>query len=432
MRPFQLILLAIFGLLALGGLVLFASFKGFGGSGVKVGTVTMWGTLPQAAIDAELGGIKNQDQAYAAVTYVQKPDANFDQNLSDAIAAGTGPDLILVSQEHLASEENKIATIPYSSISERTYLDSFVPEAELYLNAQGSYGIPFVIDPLILFYNRDVLDSAGVVSAPRTWENVTGLASQLTTQTNGQISRSVVPFGAYQNVANARAIVSMFLLQSGTSIADSSNGSIRSTIEAEQKTELGGLSPAESAMNFYTQFADPAKSVYTWNNNLPEAQLAFTSGNLIFYPGFASEIPTITATNPNLNFDIAPIPQPQTATTRTTYGRLYAFSIPKASHNGSGAYLAAIALSSPSQAFTTAKALSMAPATRSSLSSASASQDKFASVYYPEALIAHGWLSPAPATVDQIFSTMIRSITSGRAQTADAVQTASQAIDSSY
>ena len=429
MRPFQLILLAVFGLLALGGLVLFASFKGFGGSGVKVGTVVIWGTLPQAAIDAELNPIKTQDQAYAAVTYVQKPDANFDQSLSDSIAAGTGPDLILVSQEHLAREENKISTIPYSSISERTFLDSFVPESELYLNAQGSYGIPFVVDPLILFYNRDVLDSAGIVTAPRTWETVTGLASQLTTQANGQISRSVVPFGSYQNVNNARALVSLFLLQSGTTIADASGGSVRSTIEAQQKTELGGLSPAESAMNFYTQFADPAKSVYTWNSSLPEAGLSFTSGSLIFYPGFASEIPTIVATNPNLNFDIAPIPQPQTSTTRTTYGRLYAFSIPKASHNASGAYLTSIALTGPSAASAAAKALSMAPATRSSLSG---TKEKFGSIYYPEALISRGWLSPAPAAVDQIFSTMIRSITSGRAQTADAVQTASQAIDSAY
>ena len=430
MRPFQLILLAVFALLALVGLVVFSTFKGFGsGSGAKVGTVVIWGTLPEPAITAELNTIKTADQSYNAVTYVQKPDANFDQSLSDAIAAGTGPDLILVSQEHLAAEENKISTIPYSSISERTFLDSFVPESELYLNAQGSYGIPFVIDPLILFYNRDALDSAGIAAPPSTWETITGLASQLTTQANGQISRSVIPFGTYQNVMNARATISMFLLQSGTTIADASNGSIRSTLGSQQNTELGGLSPAESAMNFYTQFADPAKSVYTWNSALPEAGLAFTSGNLIFYPGFASEIPTISATNPNLNFDIAPMPQPQTATTRVTFGRLYALSIPKASKNPSGAYLAAAAMSGPKPSSAAAKALSMAPATRSSLST---TQDKFAAIFYPQALIARGWLSPAPAATDQIFSTMIQSITSGRAQTADAVQSASQAIDASY
>jgi multiple sugar transport system substrate-binding protein len=431
MRPFQIILLAIFGLLALGGLALFSTYKGNGGgSGAKVGTVIVWGTLPQTALDGELNAIKTEDQSYNGITYVQKPDANFDQNLSDAIASGNGPDLILVSQEHLAAEQNKISTIPYSSISERTYLDSFVPEAELYLNAQGTYGIPFVIDPLILFYNKDALDSAGVVTPPKTWETVTGLASQLTTQSNGQISRSVIPFGTYENVLNARAIVSMFLLQSGSSIADSTNGSIRSTLAAQQKTDLGGLSPAESAINFYTQFANPAKSIYTWNSASPEARLSFTSGALVFYPGFASEIPTITATNPNLNFDIAPVPQPKTSSSRVTFGNVYAFSIPKASHNASGAYLASVALAAPAPASSAAKALSMAPATRSAL--ASAPHDRFSPLFYPEALISRGWLSPVPAVTDQIFSTMIRSITSGRAQTADAVQTASQAIDSSY
>jgi hypothetical protein len=110
-----------------------------------------------------------------------------------------------------------------------------------------------------------------------------------------------------------------------------------------------------------------------------------------------------------------------------TYGLAYAFSVPKASKNPSGAYAIASVLSGANASVSAATALSMAPAVRSGLSVTP--NDKYAAIFYPEALIARGWLSPAPRTVDQVFGTMITNITSGRAATAQAIQTASQALD---
>jgi ABC-type glycerol-3-phosphate transport system substrate-binding protein len=426
MKPFQLILLSVFGVLALGGLLLFATFKGFGSSAVKVGTVVVWGTLPQSAMEIELSALKGKDQAYGGVSYIEKPEQNFDANLAEALASNTGPDLILVSHEHLLAERSKISEIPFSSISERTYLDTYAPISELYLTTTGTYGIPFLIDPLVLYYNRTILSSAGYVGAPSYWESVTGLSEKLSQRNGSTVTRSMIPFGTYENMPGARAALSLLLMQSGNSITKNTTSGLRSTIS--EVGARGEVSPAESAVSFYTQFSDPAKTVYSWNESLPSAEQAFSSGDLVLYPGFASELSTIKATNPNLDFDVAAIPQPQTSSNRQTYGLVYAFSIPKSSGNAAGALAAAFALSEANNTIPVATALGMAPATRSGLSRQGA--DKYTPIIYPQALVARGWLSPGPEITDRIFSTMIRSITSGRAEISGALQTANQALSS--
>lgn len=429
MRPFQIIFLVVFGLLALIGLLVFATSSGLGGNTSKVGVVTIWGTLPQAAVTAELAALSQADKSYGKVVYVQEPADTFDANLADAIASGTGPDMVLISQEQLLSEENKINIIPFSSISQRTFIDTYLPEDQLYLTSTGTYGIPYVLDPLVLYYNKTLLNQAGVALPPASWEAVTGLAPALTHTTPTGITQSTIAFGTYTNIENARAILSLLFLQAGSSITQLSNVGVRSTLGADANTSITGVSPVAAALNFYTQFADPSRTVYSWNPSFASARQQFLAGSLAFYIGFASEQPELAAANPNISFDMAPIPQPQTSATKVDYGLAYAFAIPKASRNATGAFLTAQALSSPTYLSAAAQALSMAPADRSILTPSAS--DSFAPIYYPEALVASGWLSPAPATTDSIFSAMITSVTSGQYQATAAVSAADQALDAS-
>jgi ABC-type glycerol-3-phosphate transport system substrate-binding protein len=136
----------------------------------------------------------------------------------------------------------------------------------------------------------------------------------------------------------------------------------------------------------------------------------------------------IRAGNPNLDFDMAPVPQPARSTARTTYGLAYALAIPKTSQNPNGAYAAALALADRNSELNAAYALSMVPAARAAL--IPSSEDRFQPVYFPEALVARGWLSPSPAVTDSIFGAMIGNITSGRLDVSGALTTANQALDS--
>lgn len=423
-KPFQVILLLVFGGLAVIGLYLFASFAGFNNARTSVGAVEVWGTLPQAAVDGAFTALKNADQDFTGLTYREIPEGEFDRVFTEALATGQGPDLVILSQERLVGERAKLSVIPYSSISERDYRDAYVPVTELFLAEDGTYGIPVAIDPMVLYYNRTLLSQAGIATPPQTWEAVLAYVEPLTRRQGGAIAQSAVPFGSYQNNQNARAILSLLFLQSGSSITAVTTSGIRGQLSTGADT-VSGVVPASAALSFYTQFADPAKSVYTWNPALPDARQAFIAGDLAFYPGFASELPQIRSANPNLDFDMAAIPQPQNAQLRTTYGKAYALAVPRSADNPANSLRAAFAVADPSVAPIAARALSMAPALRTELGSGT---DRYQPIYDAAALVARGWLSPEPVATDRVFGAMIGNIMSGRVSISQALIDADRAL----
>lgn len=426
MRPFQIIVISVFVVLALGGLALFASFKGFSG-GKPVGNVTIWGTLPASAVQAALDDLRQNHSEFGSIVYEEHAAGTFDTELSEALASGSGPDVVITNQERLLAEAGKLAVIPFATISERSYRDTYLPINEIFLTSTGTYVIPLAVDPLVLYYNRATLSSANVPQVPTTWEGVVGITPRLTKKSDfGVIAKSAIPFGTYENIPNARAIVSLLFLQSGSMVTARTDIGLRSTLQGAGETSNDGNSPAESAMNFYTQFADPAKIVYSWNRSLTDARHSFIAGDAALYVGFASERKLIAASNPNLDFDIAPIPQPQTAAGRADYGLAYGFAITKASRNPSGAFRTSSALASRTEAPFIYQSIGMAPAIRGLLSAPP--NDVSAPIVYPSALIAKGWLSPAPAVTDRIFAAMINSIINGSMSVHDALTTADESL----
>ncbi len=425
MRPFQIIFLSVFAVLALAGLLLFATFKGFGGA-KPVGAVMIWGTLPPGAVQPAIDELRRTHQEFSSITYQERTKESFDSDLSEALASGSGPDLIITDQERLLAEESKLNVIPFSTLPERKFRDMFLPISETYLTSSGTYGIPFAVDPLVLYYNRSSLSSAGIAQPPTTWEAVVGMVPPLTRKSGvGSISKSAIPLGTYGNITDARAVVSLLLLQAGSSVSEAGGNGLRSSLLTGGEG-ANGVGPGESALAFYTQFADPAKIVYTWNRSLADARQSFISSDSAMYVGFASERKLIAASNPNLDFDIAAVPQPQTSAGRVNYAIVYAFAIPKASKNALGAYRAATELSSTTLAPLVAQSLGVAPALRSLL--VPETSDVNAPVVYGQALISKAWLSPAPGVTDRIFADMIDSIISGRATVHDALITADQSL----
>lgn len=426
LKPFQIVIMVVFGLVALVGLFLFATFKGFNSGVAPVGSVTIWGTLPERSMQDTIVNLRNTHGELQQVTYYEHAEDRFDRELADAIAAGRGPDLIIITQEQLAAEQDKIQLLENAATSARTFRDVYLPEAELFLFGKGAYGIPFVLDPLVLYYNRAHVTAAGAVSPPATWEAVAGLSPALTRMDQaGGIARSGIALGTYENIENARALISLLFMQAGYTITERTTDGTHATL-SRQAGRSFGVAPAVSAISYYVQFANPAKTSYTWNRAFPSARQSFLAGETSLYPGFASEQPLISSGNPNLDFDMAPIPQPATTQNRMTYGRLYAFAIPKASQNSQGAYRIAMALTGKDTLPLFARALSMAPAQRALL--VPEDGNLFEPVFYPQALIARGWLSPSIEETDSLFATMISSITSGREDASSAVTTLDQAL----
>ena len=424
---FQVILIGIFGVGALIGLFVFATYSGNNNSSSAVGTVVIWGTLSGDDIQAALTTIGQTEKLLKNVSYVQKDPSTLPGDLSSAIATGSAPDLVLASQENLRALAKFMTTIPSATLSESAFTNTFVEEGSLFAAADGYYGVPFLIDPLALFSNRTILSSNGIAKPPSTWEALAGLVPNVAILTpTRQISRGLIALGTYDNVHNARGILSAIFLQAGAPLSEySSNIGLASNLGISASS---GTPPGQAAVGFYTQFADTSKVSYTWNASLQDSRQAFLSGDLALYLGYASESRYFAAANPNLNFIVTPIPQPATALTKSTYGLVYAFMIPRGAKNPSGGYQAAVLLTNSAEQDVSASATGLAPATLNQL--AVAPSDPTAAVAYSEALYAKGWLSPSPANTDAVFSSMIDSVITGRSNLNVALTTAERSLTS--
>ena len=424
---FQGILMGVCIIAALLGLFVFSSYTAKNSGSNAVGTVAVWGTLPSNGMKATLTAATQIDQSLKGVVYTEKDPATLPSDLASAIATGAAPDLVLASQEELLPLSKFISPIPLATLPANTFQSTFAEEAAIYAapGGVGYFGIPFLIDPLVLFSNRGILSSSGVAKPPATWESLTGLVPNVAQfSPSEQILRGLIALGTYGNVHDARGILSTLFLQTSVPVTKYSSTGLLDVDLGSQETS--GVPPGQAVLRFYTQFADPSKVSYTWNGSLPDSQQSFLAGDLALYLGYASEARFLKAANPNLDFTVAPVPQPATARSKVVYGLAYAFMIPRGAKNSSGAYTAAVLLSNPAEQAAASANTGLAPASLTELAGRPA--DPIAAVAYAEALYAKGWLSPLPTLVDPVFSSMITNVTSGRTTLTTALSLAEQSL----
>lgn len=418
MTRFQLFFTGIVIALGVIGAILFATVKGTGG-GQQVVPVVMWGTMKADIMNRFLGTISNAVSDTMSVSYVEKKPESFESELIAALARGTGPDLVLLPQDLIVKQLDKFYTIPFANYSERTFKDTFIQEGNLYLTPEGIIGFPFSVDPLVMYWNRDMLTNEGIVAPPVSWLQFFDLASKLTKKdANGTITQSFVSFGEMRNVAHAKDIVSLLALQAGTPIVGRTpQGVFESLLNKKGDT----IAPAEQAVSFFTEFSNPVKAAYSWNRAMPQNKNAFIAEKLALYFGYASELPSLLSANPNLNFDVALVPQ--AGGKKMTFGAMNGLAILKSSKNIVPAYTAILTLIGADVQAVWVDSSGFAPVRLDMLSSLPG--DAYKSIFYQSALIATAWLDPNREATDGLFTRLIENVTSGKMRLSDSVSSAS-------
>jgi ABC-type glycerol-3-phosphate transport system substrate-binding protein len=428
LSTFQIVVTAVFIFFTIVGVMLFAGVGGMGGGDVKIGKVVIWGSFDDRIMNSFLNELSSDDSRFDEVTYIEKDLRFFDENLVEALASGNGPDIFFLEQDTILRHKDKIFQIPYDIMSRREFKDVFIEEGELFLNEEGIVALPFVVDPMILYWNRDHYSQAGLSRPPQFWDELLSLAlnGKLTTRdVSGTIFKSAFSIGEYQNIAHAKELLSMLMLQAGGElVVKNENGTLSSGLRHRLND---GQTPSENALRFYTDFANPAKSVYTWNRALPEAKQAFVSGILSNYVGFASELSSVREQNVNLNFDVALVPQVRSSGNSVTYGKMTSLAIPEASKNINGAIQIAFALTSDVALQTISQKTGLSPVSRALLSERPS--DPFKVIFADAALQSRAWLDPRASETDLIFKTMIESVVSGRLRVNESIKVAHQELE---
>jgi ABC-type glycerol-3-phosphate transport system substrate-binding protein len=425
------IILGVSGIAIVAAVIIFAAYRG-AGSESSTGNVVMWGTVPAAEFLGVLQGLVVEDRDYEDLSYVEKSPETFEDELLKALAEGSGPDLVLINEKQVMANQTRMLTIPYESFPLRTFQELFLDEGNLLLARDGVLGFPFLVDPLVMYYNKDTLRNYGFARPPETWTEVLAIAPTITQKDSSfNISQSTIALGSFENVRNAKDIFWALTLQAGNPVFERYIDS--QTQEEKYRSILREglnytLNPAYASTNFYTQFSNPTKTVYTWNRSLPDSQTMFVSGDLAFYIGYASELATIERINPNLNFDVALLPQSQSSNRKVTYGSMMTLAIPKTSRNASGAIAMVAKLTSRDTQAAFSSALGI-PSVRRDLLSSYDPTSTFQSVFNRSAVIAQGVLEPDARQTDGIIRELIDTVVSGQYEISEAVSRAHEKLN---
>ena len=170
------------------------------------------------------------------------------------------------------------------------------------------YGLPVSVDTLVLFYNRDLLNNAGITSAPRYWnEEFLADVKKLSKQdADGKLMQAGVALGTSNNIERYSDILSLLMMQNGAEMVTPEG------VVAFHRAPAGSkdnYAPGLEALRFYTDFANPVKEIYSWNKDLPNSLEAFIEGRLGFFFGYSYHLPQIKARAPRLNFGVSPMLQ---------------------------------------------------------------------------------------------------------------------------
>jgi len=400
-----------------------------GGGGSKPITLEFWGTYDNYNVYEELIEAYQKENKNITIKYVQKSFADYEKELLNALAAGKGPDIFSIHQTWLPKYGDKISPMPQTKefITPKVFQDTFVDVVyQDFVDNDKIYGIPFYVDTLALYYNKDFFNSAGIPSPPTNWDEFLDDVELLTKKDQwGNIERSGVAMGTAQNINRSTDILTLLMLQTGAQMVDSSHS--RATFNQTSYLEGGAFNPGRDALRFYTDFSNPTKRVYCWNREMHYSIDAFYEGKAAMMISYSYHISTIRAKSPYLNLGVAPIPQIKDRKFDVNYANYWAQTVSKGSKNPAEAWkflLYLVRQDNLKKYLENAKR----PTSRRDLVEWQKS-DPDLGIFANSALSARSWYQIDSQAIEQIFADMIESVVLGAATLDQAINKAADQVN---
>lgn len=285
-------------------------------------TLTIWGASEDTEALAPLIAEYRKTHPQIQVTYVPQSADLYIQNLIDAWAKGTGPDLffapnflvgqmsqyaaampadlsvqIVKTTKGILGTQQKVVTQRQAALPISTYQDAYVDAvlSDAYFGGQ-LWGLPLTMDTLVTYYNKDLLNDAKVFEPAKTWKDLIDQITnnQLTAlDPQNAILRSGAALGTANNLPYAADLLSLLMMQNGVRMVGPDG-------KVAFKTDQG-----QNTVDFYTSFAVQSKTNYSWSADLQNARDLFLQGKVAYYFGTFEDRTAIAASG--LNWSVAPM-----------------------------------------------------------------------------------------------------------------------------
>lgn len=454
--------------------VLILSTLVFSGCGLKQGNLNAMRELSQTIeldywrVFDDSDDFKNIIAEYQAlhpnvkINYRKLRYEEYEQAMLEAWAEDRGPDIFSIHNTWVGKYASKIEPMPESVklayVTSRNPKTGAVESAD-YRNsalltpfdvrnmftetvyqdtvrAGQVMGLPLSLDTLALFYNRTMLDNAGIIQVPGTWLDMKEAVKKLTIQDDtGDILQSGIALGAADNINRSVDILSLLMMQNGTDMTTSSGRGVvfdKASPYIDDKNHMPGV----DATRFYTDFALPSKEVYSWNEDMPDAVSAFVNGKLAFLIGYSYQLPLIKTQGARLNLGVAPIPHINPDGTdalgsQVNFASYWLETVSKKAKNTDYAWDFVKFATSRERAEKFLSTTEKPTALRSLVDSQKA--DPAMSVFASQVLTARSWYRGRDAiVVEDIMRDVIRNVVKGEQLPEEALQYAAKRINRTY
>jgi len=283
-----LIVLAILG----AGAYFFINKNGLG----KEVTINYWGLWENEAIMSGLVADFEAKNPGIKINYKNNQKIDYRSRLKGRLQKDPEveevPDIFRIHSSWVTMFEDDLARVP-DDVSKSIQLEEdFWDAYKTDLKVRGEFvGVPLMYDGLAMFYNKDLIESAGI-AVPRSWWELKEAAEKLTVKDEaGNIKVAGVAMGTIDNVDHWSDVVGLMMKQNGVNpLVDS----------PENDTKI------KDVLTFYSIFK---KNSGVWDERLPSSTQFFASGKVGFYFGPSWRVFNIMEINPNLKFEISKMPQ---------------------------------------------------------------------------------------------------------------------------
>jgi multiple sugar transport system substrate-binding protein len=197
------------------------------GDKVTVRLATWAGAEESQELQAVIDKINAASTSYQIVHEPQPAD--FYTKIQTNLAGGTAADLIWLSQEYIAGYADKGVLL---DITDRlaadtrpaAKLDDYFPQVLQTAQYNGrTYGLPWIAQPVVLYYNPKLFADAGVEEPNDnwTWDDFRAAAEKLTRDTNGDGQADI-----YGTAFNSWPPIQMFIWQAGGEVVSEDRASV--------------------------------------------------------------------------------------------------------------------------------------------------------------------------------------------------------------
>ncbi len=345
MDPFKkkMIALGVLLVVVVGGILVYRTLTGgsapSGACGVpapKRVALSWWGALPAAAVQPVINAYV-AGRPYVSIAYTQLDAKTGEQQLIEAWARNTGPDIYSLRNEQVKhftavglvspmpasttsytytkkkslgiKESLEICKVTRPAPSVEVLNSTFIAGALADLTRGGQvYGFPLQFDSIAMFYNQQLLDEAGILTPPKTWDEMRKIIPKLTLlDDKGNVIRAGAALGRGSNIPNMPELLRTIMLQFQVKLTDPTGSQVLFP------NEKG----AAQVVEFAASFGNPTKTTYTWDDTLPSALDALAQGKTAIAFGTQAELLAVKGQTTGADIRAAAFPQ---ATDRgTTY-----------------------------------------------------------------------------------------------------------------